>query len=74
MLIEFGMLEVRLGKLTALLLAQEDDWIAAIFAAELMFFPKLKLPTALLKAKMRDDSKRRSFEEALRKADERRRS
>lgn len=69
MLIEWGGLEVRVGKLIARLLGQQDDWIAAIFAAELMFLPKLRLARSLLKAKIPDDDKRRPFEEALRKAE-----
>jgi len=69
MLIEFGMLEVRVAKLIARLLGQEEDWVAAIFAAELMFFPKLRLANALLEAKITDHAKRQPFVDALRRAE-----
>ncbi len=69
MLIEFNTLEVDLGRLIARLVDQNEDWIAAIFAGELMFFPKVKLARALIRAKIASDDERYSYEEALKRCE-----
>ena len=52
LLIEFNALEIDMARLVARLLGQDDDVIIAIFAAELMFFARLKLARALVEAKL----------------------
>lgn len=65
LLIEFNSLEVDLGRLVARLLDQDDDETIAIFGAQLMFFPRIKLARALAKAKVQDDTQRELLLAAL---------
>jgi hypothetical protein len=57
--LEFGALKIAVATLIGRLLSQEDDWIVAIFAAELMSFRKIKLAKPLIEAKVDDEDERR---------------
>jgi hypothetical protein len=69
LLIEFNSLEVDLGRLVARLLDQDDDHVIAIFGAQLMFFPRIKLARALVEAKINDRSERELYLTALQTAE-----
>jgi hypothetical protein len=70
LLIEFNSLEIDLGRLVARLLDQDDDHMIAIFGAQLMFFPRIKLARALVQAKIDDQSERELYITTLKTAEE----
>lgn len=69
MLIEFNVLEVDMGRLLARLLNQDSDWVAAIFAGQLMFNAKLQLAIALVEAKIIETDERDLYYDALKRAE-----